>query len=159
MRHPTRRLADVLVPVDCGSGSHGCTACKYAVCRRMGTLMELVRASGRKRGGEGDGLTCNGVLDELDDARTPFFSCTCRWRSRLSPPEQARMETAMSSLFFPRATELPGIGQKELLSLGIHPRKVSRAHHFSFTRIGEPLSRLPRRPVSPCAAIPFIDPL
>ena len=135
MRHPTRRRADELAPVDCGSGSHGCTACKYAVCRRMGTLMELVRASGRKRG-DGVGLTCNGVLEEPDDARTPFFSCTCRCRSRLSPPEQARMETAVSSLFFPRATELPGIGQKELLSLGItiHPRKVSRAHHFSFTR-------------------------
>ena len=41
MRHPTRRRTDGLVPVDCGSGSHGCTACKYAVCR-MGTLMELV---------------------------------------------------------------------------------------------------------------------
>ena len=58
------------------------------------------------------------------------------------------METAMSSLFFPRATELPGIGQKELLSLGItiHPRKVSRAHHFSFTRrttLPTPPSSLP----------------
>ena len=35
--------------------------------------MELVRASGRKRGGEGDGLTCNGVLEEPDDAAVLFM--------------------------------------------------------------------------------------
>ena len=52
------RGRDPADPVDSGSGSHGCTACKYALCR-MGTLMELEREGGQ---GRGQGQTCSRML-------------------------------------------------------------------------------------------------